>query len=233
MSSTGLRGRAARGQERAGLGAAEPELSLAEQAYRSLRDRLLMLDIAPGEPLHEGHLAEELGVGRTPLREALKRLETDRLVVSFPRRGTFATQVDVTDLASVAEVRELLEPLAASAAARRLGAEDRAALERAGEELRALPEDVAPRELLALDLALHRRIYRAAGNRHLEDSLVRLGNIATRIWCVVVDRLPEAGDHVREHTLLIDAILDGRSEDAAALARGHVQEFDEAIRRVL
>ena len=233
MSSTPPRGRTAPRRARVASADEDAALSLAEQAYRDLRDRLIMLDIAPGDPLHEGHLAEELGVGRTPLREALKRLETDRLVVSFSRRGTFATQVDITDLAAVTEVRVLLEPLAAAAAAQRLGTEDRAALVRADDDVRALTAGVDLREVMAVDLALHRRVYRAAGNRHLEDTLLRLGNFATRIWCVVVDRLPEAGDHVREHTALIDAILTGRAEDAAALARGHVRDFDEAIRRVL
>lgn len=207
--------------------------SLAEQAYRALRDRLIMLDIAPGEPLVEGRLAEELDVGRTPLREALKRLELDRLVVSFPRRGTFATRVDITDLAAVTEVRELLEPRAASAAAERLTAADRAALLQAGEEIRALTGGTDRRAVMAADLAVHRRIYRAAGNRHLEDSLVRLDNIATRIWCVVIDRLPEAVEHVREHTALLEAILGGEGEQAARLAREHVRHFDAAIRRVL
>src|SRR4051812_27552518 len=92
-------------------------LSLAEQAYRTLRDRLIMLDIAPGDPLNEAQLAAELVFGRTPLREALKRLETDHLVVSYPRRGTFATIVDITELAAISEVRQLLEPLAARKAA--------------------------------------------------------------------------------------------------------------------
>src|SRR5437763_11184154 len=69
--------------------------SLADKAYVAIRDRLIMLDIRPGEPIDDGDLARELGVGRTPVREALKRLEGDRLVVSFPRRGTFATGMDI------------------------------------------------------------------------------------------------------------------------------------------
>ena len=74
--------------------------SLADVAYESIRDRLLVLDIKPGELLNDEALAKSLGVGRTPVREALKRLELDRLVITYPRRGTFATRVDVTDLPS-------------------------------------------------------------------------------------------------------------------------------------
>ena len=92
-------------------------LSQAEAAYRQLRDKLIMLEIRPGEPINDGQLAAELGFGRTPVREAIKRLEVDHLVVSYPRRGTFATTVDFTELADVSEIRELLEPLAARSAA--------------------------------------------------------------------------------------------------------------------
>src|SRR5689334_8336448 len=100
--------------------AAEDEtLSQAEAAYRQMRDKLIMLDIRPGEPINDGQLAAELGFGRTPVREAIKRLEVDHLVVSYPRRGTFATTVDFTELADVSEIRELLEPLAARRAAKR------------------------------------------------------------------------------------------------------------------
>ena len=66
--------------------------SLADVAYERIRDSLLTLEIKPGEPLYDEGLAKELGVGRTPVREALKRLELDRLVVTYPRRGTFATR---------------------------------------------------------------------------------------------------------------------------------------------
>src|SRR4051794_41915764 len=66
--------------------------SLADRAYVAIRDRLIMLDIRPGDPIDDDELAKELGVGRTPVREALKRLEGDLLVVSYPRRGAFTTR---------------------------------------------------------------------------------------------------------------------------------------------
>ena len=85
------------------------DLSMSQRSYEVLRDRLIMLDIAPGDPINEAGLAAELGVGRTPVREALKRLETDHLVVAYPRRGTFATPVDIADLAAISELRAVLE----------------------------------------------------------------------------------------------------------------------------
>src|SRR5688572_5909610 len=86
----------------------EEPLSLAERAYRDIRDRLVMLDIRPGAPINDDLLARSLGAGRTPVLEALKRLEYERLVVAFPRRGTFATEVNITDLAHISEVRQQL-----------------------------------------------------------------------------------------------------------------------------
>src|SRR5699024_11044247 len=94
--------------------------SLADRAYEILRHRLIMLDIAPGDAINEAALSQELEVGRTPIREALKRLESDHLVVSFPRRGTFASTVDLTDLSPISEMREVLEPSAARTADRHL-----------------------------------------------------------------------------------------------------------------
>src|SRR5690242_21759176 len=141
--------------------------SLAEKAYLAIRDKLIMLDIQPGEPIDDDQLAKSLGVGRTPVREALKRLEGDRLVVSYPRRGTFATGMDIADLAHISEIRVQLEPLAARRAAEGAGAATRAELaELAGATggLDAHPVDRT--ELMRWDLRVHRAIYRAAGNPH-------------------------------------------------------------------
>src|SRR5215211_3063807 len=112
--------------------------SLADKAYVAIRDRLIMLDIRPGDPIDDDELAKDLGVGRTPVREALKRLEGDRLVVSYPRRGTFATGMDISDLAHISEIRAQLEPLAARRAAERAPRATRAELDELASRVEAL-----------------------------------------------------------------------------------------------
>src|ERR687886_63204 len=89
-----------------------------------------------------------LAVGRTPVREALKRLEGDRLVVSFPRRGTFATGMDITDLAHISEIRVQLEPLAARRAAERAPREVRAELDELATQIKDLSVTTADRNEL-------------------------------------------------------------------------------------
>ena len=208
--------------------------SMAEMAYHLMRDRLIMLDIAPGAPINEQSLALELGIGRTPIRESLKKLELDHLVVSYPRRGTFATQVDITDLAEVSEMRNVLEPLAARRAATSARPESRDALRAKATQIAGMdPRREGNRALMAYDIDVHRLIYSAAGNEHLEETLVRLDNLATRIWCLVLDRRPPIGEHIREHVDLLRAIADGEADHAADLALAHATHFEASIRSVL
>jgi DNA-binding GntR family transcriptional regulator len=210
------------------------ELSLAERAYRAIRDRLVMLEIRPGAPINEEQLGQSLGVGRTPVREALKRLQYERLITTYPRRGTFATEVNITDLAHISEVRQELEPLAAAQAARRATATDRANLAALRRELdTAGAAGRTSTELMHLDLQVHRAIYTATHNPYLEDTLVRHDNLATRIWCLFVDRLSDMAGHVEEHGPLIEAIVSGDADTAARLARSHVEGFEQAIREAI
>jgi DNA-binding GntR family transcriptional regulator len=208
--------------------------SLADRAYVAIRDQLIMLEIRPGEPIDDDELARSLGVGRTPVREALKRLEGDRLVVTYPRRGTFATGMDITDLAHISEIRVQLEPLAARRAAERAPRELRAELERMAGQIQDLDVGAVDRtELMRWDLAVHRSIYRAAGNPHLDDVLVRYDNLATRIFCLFLDRLPRVDEHVGEHVDLLQAIAAGDGDRAEELAREHVIGFERAVRAVI
>lgn len=208
--------------------------SMAEQAYRIIRDRLITLKIAPGEPINEHALGLELGFGRTPVRESLKKLEVDHLVVSYPRRGTFATQVDLTDLAGVSEMRMVLEPLAARRAAQAARPERRAKLAAKADELSVLDlSEVSNPVLMRHDIDVHRMIYASTGNPHLEETLVRLDNLATRIWCLVLDRLPAIGAHVHEHVDLLRAIAEGDADLAAALGLDHTVHFEQSVRQVL
>ncbi|WP_206791792.1 GntR family transcriptional regulator [Amycolatopsis sp. MtRt-6] len=207
--------------------------SLAEQAYLFVRDRLVMLDIPPGSPLNEEELGSTLGMGRTPIREALKRLESERLVVAYPRRGTFATDVNISDLAHISEVRRTLEPMATAAAAARATDTDRATLTELRTQLDAGVPAGDNAELLRTDLALHRAIYRCVHNPFLEDTLIRYDNLATRIWCVFVPRLSGMAGHVDEHVPLLTAIIEGDAEKAAALTLEHVTGFEAAIRALI
>jgi DNA-binding GntR family transcriptional regulator len=212
----------------------EEPLSLAERAYRDIRDRLVMLDIRPGAPINDDLLARSLDVGRTPVREALKRLEYERLVVAFPRRGTFATEVNITDLAHISEVRQQLEPSAAASAARRASAADRSRLGDVLAELdRVAAADRSRDALMRLDMRVHRSIYATTHNPYLEDTLVRYDNLATRIWCLFIDRLPDIAGHVAEHRPLLRAIIDGDAAQAAQLTTGHISHFEESVRAAI
>lgn len=206
---------------------------MAELAYRAIRDRLVLLEIRPGAPINDSSLAGALGVGRTPVREALKRLETERLVVAYPRRGTFATEVNITDLAHINEVRHALEPIGAAKAARRASTPDRAILTDLLAELGRASDETESGALMRLDLRVHRAIYAATHNPLLEDTLRRYDNLATRIWCLFVERMPKLADHVKEHVALLQAIVAGDEERSRALAAEHVVHFGEEIRGLL
>lgn len=209
--------------------------SLAERAYLAIRDQLIMLRIPPGEPLDDDRLAASLGTGRTPVREALKRLEGDRLVVSFPRRGTFATGMDIADLAHISEIRVQLEPLAARRAAERAPRATRAELDELAARLDRLDVGRTDRaDVMRWDLTVHRTIYRAANNPHLEDVLIRYDNLATRIHCMFLDRLSTTDmTIVAEHVALLRAIAAGDADRADDLAREHVLGFERAVRAVI
>ncbi|RJT83278.1 GntR family transcriptional regulator [Arthrobacter cheniae] len=208
--------------------------SFADFAYRMLCDELIVLDIKPGEPLNDEAISRRLGVGRTPIREAMKRLESDHLVVAYPRRGTFAAGVDIKDLAEISEIRQLLEPAAAARAARIASPQLRQELrEFASEVGQLLPGMHSQQDLMRLDMRVHRTIYRATGSRHLEDILVRYDNLATRIWSLVLEKLPPVSEHIAQHIELLECIAAGDSEAAARLTTQHVTDFENLIRAVL
>lgn len=208
--------------------------SFADFAYRILCDELIVLDIKPGEPLNDEVISRRLGVGRTPIREAMKRLESDHLVVAYPRRGTFASGVDIKDLAEISEIRQLLEPAAAARAARIASPQMRKELRDFALEVgQLLPALQSQQDLMRLDMRVHRTIYRATGSRHLEEVLIRYDNLATRIWSLVLEKLPPVSEHISQHIELLECIAAGDSDAAARLTTKHVTDFENLIRAVL
>ena len=205
---------------------------LADRAYVELRDQIVTLAIPPGAPINEEALGRELDLGRTPIREAIKRLALENLVSVYPRRGTFVSEINITDLAHISDVRVELEGHAAYRAAQRLSPVQR-------EELAGLLGEIDERAnggadaLMGLDARIHRFVYRCAGNPYLRDTLERYLNLSLRIWYLVLGRLPHLIDRVLEHRELLQAIRDGDADRARAIAAEHVATFEREIRGVL
>jgi DNA-binding GntR family transcriptional regulator len=202
--------------------------SLADKAYHEIRGLIVSLELAPGAVIDERDLIERLGIGRTPVREALRRLAHERLVEVYPRRGMFVTGVDVRQLARLSEVRAVLEPEAARLAAERATEDDRARLEALLAEL-----DAGGSELMQLDERIHRAVYRAAHNDLLESTLEQYYALALRIWMLALERTQDLEEAVEAHRDLLEAIRDGDGERAAQTMRDHVENFEQAMHRVL
>ena len=206
--------------------------SLAHQAYLAIRELIVSLELRPGSMVNERELMARLGLGRTPVREAVGRLEQERLVEVFPRRGTFVTGVDSRDLASICDVRAPLEGHAARLAAERADDHDR-------EQLRALLAELeaghvlGDRALMAFDERIHGAVYRCTHNAYLEATLGEYYRLALRIWFLALEQPRELARAVLEHRRLLEAILAGDGDRAEQIMRAHVADFETAIRRVL
>jgi DNA-binding GntR family transcriptional regulator len=202
---------------------------VAEHAYMELRDRIVTLRLPPGTVLREDELMTELGIGRTPLREAVKRLALENLVAVQPRRGTSVSAVESADIQNITEVRAELEGYAAELAALRLDPETRASAEALLHDLEALDGPADQDVLMRLDERIHRFIWEAAQNPYLAQTLERYFTHSLRIWYLVLDRVPTLGHTVHDQTQLIEAVLDRNGPHARTIMHEHVLAFQRAI----
>jgi DNA-binding GntR family transcriptional regulator len=208
---------------------------IADRAYVAMRDLIVTLRLPPGTPVREDALMRDLDLGRTPLREAVKRLALEGLVEVRPRSGTFVTDVEATDIVHIAEVRAELEAQAARLAAKRIDDALRAAAAALDGELRAIEGTTGIDAYMRLDERVHRFVWEAAANPYLLDALERLWALSLRIWHLVLDRVPALPAAVHEQRALLDAVVRGDARRAGARMREHVQAFEaeilEAFRR--
>jgi DNA-binding GntR family transcriptional regulator len=202
---------------------------VAERAYMELHDRIVTLRLPPGAALREDELMAELGIGRTPLREAVKRLALENLVAVQPRRGTFVTAVEAADIANITEVRAELEGYAAELAALRLDPDTRATAEALLRDIEALDGAGEQERLMRFDERIHRFTWHAAHNPYLSQTLERYFTHSLRIWYLVLDRVPTLGHAVHDQTQLLEAILDRNGPHARTIMREHVLAFQRAI----
>ena len=206
--------------------------SLSDQAYFRIRELIVTLELPPGSLVSERELQARVGVGRTPVREALRALARERLIEVYPRRGIFVADVHVRDLAGLSEVRATLESHAARLAAQRATDTDRAETEALLAELEHAGGD-GERTLIDLDQRVHRHVYRCAHNPFLEATLNEYYVLTLRIWFLALERVARLEDAVLEHRGILEAIHDGDPERAEQAMRRHVTGFEQAVRRGL
>lgn len=207
--------------------------SLSDRAYYAIRGLIVTLELPPGSVVSERDLMDRLGVGRTPVREALRDLAREQLLEVYPRRGIFVSGIDVGDLAGLSEVRLVLESQAARLAAERRNDEELLATEALLAELAATAGEHDERRLIELDQRIHRHLYRCAHNPFLEATLERYYVLTLRIWYLALDRVARLDDAIREHREILEAIRDRDPARAEAVMRLHVAGFERAIRTVL
>jgi DNA-binding GntR family transcriptional regulator len=207
--------------------------SRAERAYRSLQGEIVTLGFRPGQALKEAELRAFLGLGRTPIREALLRLSAEGLVVMHANQGTFVAETNYLDLGAIFEVRRPLDGLAARLSAERLSDAGRERLSRMRDAVCEELKHPSTIESVALDHQIHELIYELCGNDRLEQVLRVLLNLSFRLLLEAGERVPSPGfavltDAVKE---LLDAIAEGRADDAQALASSHAETAELILRR--
>jgi len=205
---------------------------LSEKAYHLIKEKIVTLELPPLSVIDERVLMEELGLGRTPIREALHRLAAEGLVNIVPRRGIFVANISITDLQKIFEVRMPMEGLCARLAAQRVTAGQIAQMERLFHALEQVPDrDI--KGLMSVDERFHHLLYQAADNEFLAEALDRLYAPSLRLWYLVLDRLGDVRDAVERHRGVVEALKTGDGERAEAFIRQHIAQFQQEIKAVL
>ncbi|MDH3232857.1 MAG: GntR family transcriptional regulator [Alphaproteobacteria bacterium] len=214
---------------RANSAPGSPAPSLRAQAYEAIKRRITTLDYAPGEHLNEAAIAKQLGIGRTPVHQALDRLMLEGMIDIIPRKGVIVRPVSLDEHLQLTQVRLINEPYCASLAAERADADEinamRASLDRAHGRMDA--RDVAG--MMDLDRDFHASISRAARNRVLADVLRGLHERSLRFWFISLSDPHHHKRVQREHEAVFRAIRDRDPDRAADAARAHIESSRDNI----
>jgi len=197
-------------------------LPLRDVVFHTLRRAILMGELEPGERLMELQLTQKLGVSRTPIREAIRKLELEGLVVMAPRKGAAVARITEKDLQDVLEVRCSLEELAVALACERISQEE---LEHLGQCMEAFRESLTTDDIALIaekDVEFHDIIFNATDNRRLVQML---NNLREQMYRYRVEYLKNKETHaqlLQEHEDILRCLQERRQEEAKAAIRGHI-----------
>lgn len=202
---------------------------LREIVFKTMREAILNGDFKPGQRLMEVQLAEQMGVSRTPVREAIRKLELEGLVIMVPRKGAYVAGLSVEDIEEVLEIREVLEGLAANLAAIRASDEEILKLNNIIKlfSLAAKNRDID--SLIKYDIKFHDTIYHASRNKRLLQMINALQEQVQRFRVAYISQFDNGEMLLEEHEKIFEAISNRNGEKARDAAGFHISHSEEFI----
>ena len=204
-------------------------LPLRDVVFFTLRQSILTGELKPGERLMEIHLADRLGVSRTPIREAIRKLELEGLVVMIPRKGAQVAKITEKNLKDVLEVRRSLDELAAKLACERMCEEEKEQLKEACNAFTETVKQNNTKDITEADVKFHDIILKASGNMRLVQLV---NNLAEQMYRYRLEYIKDSSYHERiitEHEAICQAILMNDKEAAAIAAVCHIDNQEQTI----
>jgi len=202
---------------------------LREIVFESLREAIIGGRLKPGERLMEAQLAEELGVSRTPVREAIRKLELEGFVAMLPRKGAYVSGISLKDIVDVFEIRAALEALAAGLAAERITEEELDQMERYLLKASEASDEDNLSAFVAVDTGFHELIYKASRNQRLFQIVTLLQEQVQRFRTVSLSQPGRFKDAIEEHRQIIEAISERNVELAQSLAKEHIENAEQSM----
>jgi len=205
---------------------------LREIVFETIRSAIVSGDLKPGERVMEVQMAESLGVSRTPVREAIRKLELEGLIIMLPRKGAYVTDLSVKDLTEVMEIRAVLEGLAAGLASIRIDAVEIEELEIYALKFhKSIEEDVDV--IILRDFEFHDAIFRASRNERLIQLNNNLIEQVQRFREIYHKKVNKPKESSREHYAIVEAISNGDVDKAEKLTRIHIENTEKAILKMM
>lgn len=206
---------------------------LREVVFEALRDAIVSHTLQPGERLMEVQLAEAMGVSRTPVREAIRRLELEGFVVMIPRRGAYVAQLSLKDIADAFEIRGALEGLAAGLAAERATEDDIEELGRLLVRMSECLDSGDTKKAVEMDIEFHEKLYDSSRNERLSQMISNLREQVLRFRTRSLSFPGRLAEALQEHALIIDAIAERDPVTARKHAEDHIQAAQNSLMEMM
>ena len=208
-------------------------LPLRDVVFNTLRQAILRGELKPGERLMEIQLANKLGVSRTPIREAIRKLELEGLVLMIPRKGAEVAEITEKNMRDVLEVRKALEELAVQLACEKITDEEIEEMKKAAEDFKKILKSKDITEIAEADVRFHDIIYMATDNQKL---IQLLNNLREQMYRYRVEYLKDAAIYPRlieEHHRMYDALKEKDQKQAVAYVEKHLHNQAEAVKKII